>query len=140
MLYQLGTLTIRVAPFNVDRVTTTGATDYASKPVVGAMPPLEYVGEGANTMKLSGKLFPKVIGGLTELAILEGMRTSGSPQYLVRGDGVPLGWYVITQVTSKEDHLDVDGVGQQIDVSISLTKSGRPSRSSLFSLLAGLFK
>jgi len=138
MLYSLGSLSIEVAPFNVHDVSETGSTEYASKPVAGAEPPLEYVGEGANEMSLSGKLFPMAIGGLDELELLTQMRVSGKPQYLMRGDGTPIGWFAITQVSSRSSYLGGQGVGRQIDVSISLTRSQKPSAQSFFSLLAGL--
>ena len=139
MLYQLGSLAVKVAPFNVDKVQYDGTTDYVAKPVVGAEPPMEYVGEGANTWRLSGKLFPKVIGGMDELGILHSMRQSGSPQFFQRGDGVPMGWVVIENVSERSTHLAADGVGQQIEVDIQLRRAGKPSQLSLFSVLVGIF-
>ena len=140
MLYQLGVLSIKVHPFNVDKVQFDGSTDYVPKPVLGKEPPMEYVGEGANTWRLSGQLFPKAIGGLSELGILNAMRTSGRPQFLLRGDGTPLGWVVIEKVSTRESHLGGDGVGQKIEVDMELRRAGRPSRLALFTILLGLFE
>lgn len=140
MLYQLGALHIKVAPFNVDSVNRKSATDFVAKPVVGAEPPMEYVGEGATTWRLSGTLFPKVIGGLSELDVLHGMRENGSPQFLQRGDGRPMGWVVIESVGERSSHLAADGVGRKIDVTIKLRRTGKPSRLSLFGILAGFFR
>lgn len=140
MLYQLGALSIKVHPFNVDKVQADAATDFVPKPVIGAEPPMEYVGEGANTWRLSGQLFPKVIGGMRELALLHAMRASGRPQFLLRGDGVPLGWVVIERVSSSEESLAADGVGQKIRVDIEVRRAGKPSKLALFTLLIGLFK
>lgn len=140
MLYQLGALSITVAPFNVDKVQMSSSTDYAAKPVIGTMPPLEYVGEGATTWRLSGTLFPKVIGGMSQLAILHQMRERGQPQFLQRGDGAPMGWVVIEKVMERSSHLAADGVGRKVDVTIHLKKSGRPSKLALFTILAGFFQ
>jgi phage protein U len=139
MLYQLGVLSIKVHPFNVNKVQGDASTDYVPKPVLGAEPPMEYVGEGANTWRLSGDLFPKVIGGLNELQLLHSMRSSGRPQFLLRGDGTPLGWVVIEKVSTREEHLGGDGVGQKISVDIEVRRAGRPSRLALFTILLGLF-
>lgn len=139
MLYQLGVLSIKVQPFNVDKVQADAATDYVAKPVLGAEPPQEYVGEGVHTWRLSGTLFPKVLGGLTELELLHAMRESGRPQFLLRGDGKPMGWVVIKAVSEREEHLAGDGVGQKIGVEISLTRAGKPSRLALFTILLGIF-
>lgn len=138
MLYTLGSLAIKVAPFNVHSVSESGSTDYAAKPVVGIEPPLEYVGEGTNEISLSGRLFPQAIGGLDELELLRQMRASGKPQYLMRGDGKPLGWFVITQSSARSSYLDAHGVGKQIEVDISLTRAQTPSAQSFFSLVARL--
>lgn len=139
MLYQLGVLSIKVHPFNVSRVSSDAATDYVAKPVLGREPPMEYVGEGANTWRLTGDLFPRVIGGLNELQLLQAMRTSGRPQYLLRGDGTPLGWVVIEKVSTLAQYLGTDGVGQKITVDIEVRRAGRPSRLALFSIVQGLF-
>ncbi len=139
MLYTLGSLSIEIAPFNVHDVSETGTTEYASKPVAGAEPPLEYVGEGSNEMRLSGRLFPMSIGGLDELELLRQMRVSGKPQYLMRGDGTPKGWWAITSVDQQSTYLGRVGVGKQIDVSITMTRAQKPPAQSFFSLVAGLF-
>lgn len=137
MLYLVGSLTIQVAPFNVHEVTESGATDYAAKPVVGIEPPLEYVGEGSNEMSLQGRLFPAALGGLSELELLRQMRVSGKPQYVMRGDGTPLGWFAITSCSTRSAYLDGRGVGKQIEVSISLRRAQTPTAQSFFSLIAG---
>ncbi len=139
MLYQLGVLSIKVHPFNVSRVSSDRMTDYVAKPVLGREPPMEYVGEGANSWRLTGDLFPKVIGGLNELQLLQAMRTSGRPQFLLRGDGTPMGWVAIEKVSTLEQYLSTDGVGQKITVDIEVRRAGRPSRLALFSIVLGLF-
>jgi phage protein U len=139
MLYQLGALSIKIHPFNINEIQAEAATDYVPKPVLGAEPPMEYVGEGAHTWTLSGDLFPKTIGGLDELGILHAMRSRGHPQFLLRGDGVPMGWVVIESVSTRNTHLAADGVGQKISVTVKLRRAGRPSRLALATILLGLF-
>ena len=139
MLYQLGVLSVKVHPFNVNKVRSDAATDYVAKPVLGAEPPMEYVDEGANTRRLHGDLFPKVIGGLSELQLLQAMRTSGHPQYLLRGDSTPMGWVVIERVGTREEHLAGDGIDQKITVDIEVRRAGRLGRLALFTILSGLF-
>lgn len=138
MLYMLGALAIEVAPFNIADVSESGSTDYAAKPVVGIEPPLEYVGEGSNEMQLSGQIFPMALGGLDELELLRQMRSSGKPQYLMRGDGRPMGWFAITSADVRHGYLNSQGVGKQISVSISLRRAQTPSARSFFSLISRL--
>jgi uncharacterized protein len=139
MLYQIGPLSVKVAPFNVDTVDRESASDYVTKPIVGAEPPLEFVGEGSNSLRMSGTLFPKVIDGLSELSILQLMRSSGRPQFILRGDGTPFGWYAITRVTERSSSLYRDGIGQQVRVDIEMTRANSPPALALFAMVAGLF-
>lgn len=138
MLYQIGALKIDVTPFNAHGVTISRQTDYVAKPVLAAEPPLEYVGEGANTMRLTGTLWPERIGGMGRLRRLHAMRESGSPQFVMRGDGTPLGWWAILDVKEDHRHLGPNGVGNRVDVSINMRRAGRPSGLSLFAFILGM--
>lgn len=137
-LYTIGPLRVQIAPFNVHGIDESGATDFAVKDIVGAEPRLEFVGEGSNELSLTGRLFPLDLDGLDELELLRQMRTSGKPQYVMRGDGKPFGWYAITSVSLKSSYLDAQGVGKLIEVSISLRRAQVPAAQSFFSLMARL--
>jgi len=134
MLMQLGSVQFEVTPFNTHEYSHTHATDFAEKPVVGARKILEWVGEGDETWQISGRLFPKKLGGLDGLARLHAARASGQPQYLMRGDGRPMGFVAILSVSEKSTHLDVDGVGRVIDFDISVKQAGTPSVSAFISM------
>jgi uncharacterized protein len=98
MLMRLGTVEFDVFPFNTHEYSRDAATDYAKKAVVGAREILEYVGEGEEKYTISGKLITKRLGGLGTLAELHALRQSGIAQFLMRGDGMALGWFVIESV------------------------------------------
>lgn len=137
-IYTIGALKVQIAPFNIHEIEESGSTDYAAKEVVGAEPPLEFVGEGANELTLNGRLFPMELDGLDELELLRQMRTSGKPQYVVRGDGTPFGWYAILSTRARSSYLGANGIGKVIDVSISMRRAQKPSSTSFFSLMQGL--
>lgn len=139
MLMSLGGVRFEVAPTNIHAVDHAHASDFAFKPVAGAAMPAEYVGEGAETFGLSGKLFPKKLGGLNDLDGLYTSRKSGVPQYLMRGDGRPMGWVLILSVSEKSTYLAADGVGQVIEFDLSLRKDVGPTAGSFFSTMARLF-
>jgi hypothetical protein len=137
MLFQLGPLTIDVAPFNADRLKRVAGADFAVKPVVGAQQPREFMGESDEKITLSGTLFPTRLGGLDELATLDAMRASGEPQLLVRNDGANLGWFLIEKV---EEDVNLAGVvsavGATLHYAIDLVKS--PNAASAGSIIATL--
>ena len=137
MLMSLGPVQFEVYPFNATGYTHEHEAAFAEKPVVGAMPPLEWVGQGAESWTISARLFPAKFGGLGDLQLLYQVRASGLPHYLMRGDGTPLGWVVVESVSEKSSYLDAKGVGQIIDVDISVKRSGKPSAGSFFSIMLG---
>lgn len=139
MLMKIGLVECDLA-FNIDAVSRETTHDYAEKPVVGAMPPLEDVGVGAEMLSVSGRLIPSKLGGLGTLEILRRTQLTGAPQLVVRGDGSVLGFYAVQSVSDEHSFLDRDGVGQVVDITVKMQKSAAPAPAdffaSLFSLLA----
>jgi uncharacterized protein len=134
MLMTLGSVTFEVQPFNTHEYSHTHQTDYVDKPVVGARKPLEFVGDGDETWTISGRLFPKKLGGLNGLARLASARKSGVPQYLMRGDGRPMGFVAILSVTEKSTYLDVDGVGKIVEFEVTVKQAGAPGIAGFVSM------
>ena len=58
----------------------------------------------------------------------------------MRGDGVPLGWFVVTKVGSTSQYLDAKGVGQQISVDISLLRADAPQDADFFATVIGMLE
>ena len=139
MLMMIGPVQMKVAPFNATGYEQTRETAFVKKPVLGWREPLEYVGEGAATVNVAARLFPEKFGGLTGLEILNLARASGTPQWLMRGDGGMMGWVVIERVSERSSYLDRYGVGRMIEVDISLSRVGTPLAATFFSALSGLF-
>ena len=139
MLMVLGPVQFEVWPFNATDYEHGHESAFAEKPVLGTRPPLEWVGEGPETWTIKARIFPRRFGGLEDLKKLAAARASGRPQYLMRGDGAQMGWVVIERVQERSTYLDAKGVGQVIEVDISVKRSAKPSNGSFFSLLSGLF-
>ena len=107
--------------------------------MLGVRPPLEWVGDGAESWTISAKLFPGRFGGLGSLRTLYQARASGQPQYLMRGDGAQMGWVVIERVSERSTYLDAKGVGQMIEVEITVKRASAPGSGGYYAALAGLF-
>lgn len=133
MLMTIGPVTLDIWPLNVTDTTRSAGAEYAEKGIIGRRPALEFVGEAPEQLTLSAKLFPSKLGGLDELNNLDTIRRSGLPQYVMRGDGRPLGWFVISAVTEDSSHLDAQGVGQVIEVEIDLVRADGPDDASFHS-------
>lgn len=136
MLMQIGPVQFDILPFNADGYTHGHEAGFAEKPVLGARPVMEFVGEGPESWTIKARLYPEKFGGMGHLEMLYQARASGRPQYLMRGDGSLMGWVNILSVSERSSFLDRKGVGKVIDVDITVRRCGRPSAGSFFSLLA----
>ena len=139
MLMSLGPITFEVFPFNATGYDHDHEASFVEKPVLGARPPLEWVGEGPESWSIAARIFPHRFGGLGDLRELYQARAAGRPLYLMRGDGAQMGWVVVERVTERSSYLDAQGIGRVIDVDIAVRRSTKPSGGSYFSLLSGLF-
>jgi phage protein U len=139
MLMTLGPIRFEVYPFNATEYDHGHETSFVEKPVLGARPPLEWVGEGAESWSIKARIFPHRFGGLGDLKKLYQARAAGRPLYLMRGDGVQMGWVVIERVSERSSYLDAEGIGRVIDVDISVRRAAKPSNGSFFSVFSGMF-
>jgi phage protein U len=138
MLMQLGSVAFEVYPLNAHEHTRSAEMGFVEKAVLGARPPLEKVGEGAETRTISGRVFPRKFGGLGQLASLEAARAAGQPLFLMRGDGAPLGFFVIERLSETNTYLAANGVGQVIEFDVMLKAAGRPSPSNYVVSITGM--
>jgi len=143
MLYQYGSITFEVWPINTHEVGRNSASTFVEKPVIGRRPPLEFVGAGADTVTMKGRLFPINWGGSME--VFYGQQSSGKAFPLMRGDGKALGFYVCETVEETAQFLDYKGRGRMIEFTLTLKRSDAASGSrggerDLFRLIAGLFQ
>lgn len=143
-LYQLGSVqfdAVHVPLYDYDRET---GGDLAPKDVIGGARPREFTGESDTRMVLAGQLFPGKFGGLDSFDRLEKMAQSGEPQFLVRGDGIVMGWFFIERVNSRGKYLNTEGVGRAIEFQVMLVKSPRGGNANTqfqqFQEIIGLFR
>lgn len=139
MLMSLGPIRFEVYPFNTTEYDHGHESGFVEKPVLGARPPLEWVGEGAESWSIKARIFPQRFGGLDDLKKLYQARAAGRPLYLMRGDGAQMGWVMIEKVAERSSYLDLQGIGRVIDVDIAVRRSAKPSNGSFFSLFSGMF-
>ncbi|WP_338606848.1 phage tail protein [Pelagibacterium nitratireducens] len=144
MLYQIGPITLDTMPFNADTMRRASGAAVAEKGVMGARPPLEFMGKGEDRITLSGRLLPTRIGGLTELETVRGLMEAGTRVPVMRGDGKMFGWHAIVRI--EEDHANLDrfGVGFTLAYTIELLRDGaEPSlggATGIFDMMLGLFE
>ena len=139
MLMSLGPITFEVWPFNATGYGHDHESGFVEKPVLGARPPLEWVGESGESWSISARIFPHRFGGLDDLKKLYQARAAGRPLYLMRGDGAQMGWVVIEKVAERSSYLDAEGIGRVIDIDVAVRRAAKPSNGGFFSAFAGMF-
>lgn len=126
MLYQFGPVSFAVRPLNAATIQQTASTTFAKKPILGTRVDLEHTGEAEQTVTLSGATFPVEIGGENELLQLQAVRRSAVPHLLMRGDGVPLGWFVVETIDSTGEDIDFDGAPRYLSYTIAFCRAAKP--------------
>lgn len=139
MLYQLGPISMDTTPFNVDEVTREGSASLAVKAVMGSLPQREFMGEGDDKLKLTGKLMPLHVGGLTELEMARGFMTKGERLPVLRGDGKMMGWFAIESISEGHKNLYRDGVGMTASYNIAMVRT-QPGGAGMVNMLLTLFE
>lgn len=140
MLMQLGNIQFTIAPMSMNEYDHEATATFAEHQVVGIRPPLEFMGPGPEQWTIKSKLFPKHFGGTLEnMTSLQAMRTSGQSYFMMRGDGVPIGWVVITHIVERSSYIAPDGVGRVIDFDITVKLAEGPSPGNGISHVFALF-
>lgn len=102
----------------------------------GRAPALQYAGPDAETITLSGVIYPHFKGGLKQVDLMRAQAGLGMPLMMVDG----LGWvwkrWVITDVQETKSYLMADGAPRKIEFSMTLQSYGRDR--GVLGLLGGL--
>jgi phage protein U len=116
MLFQVGAVAIDVRPFNIDSVEREGAADFADKDLLGRRKGSEAVGIGTETLQLKGTVLPfrRRGNGLPALETQWGQMRAQEPVFVLRGDGMVMGWMRIDSIKEAHSHLAQGGVGHEM--------------------------
>ena len=87
-------------------------------------PALQFVGQGDDTLKLSGVIYPHYKGGLGQVDSMRQEAGKGKPFILVEGTGTVFGKFVIESITENQEHFMVGGTPQKISFTLNLRKFG----------------
>jgi uncharacterized protein len=138
ILMAVGPAIFQVAPMNLTEFEAGRKITFAEHDVLGAAQVLEKTGMNAATLRVTGKLLPDVFGDIRGLDAIVAAKLAGTPVPVIRGDYVPLGWFVIEDSDEKHESVGATGIGREIIVSLKLKSVGTPASSlasAIFSLI-----
>lgn len=133
MLYTIGPILIDVAPFNADDVSREDSVDFAAHDLLGRRKTREFMGAGDDTINIKGSFLPFTPGknGLSALEVARGAMAAGEPLYCLRGDGVVLGWRLITSISEGHTMIQGNGVGGVVTHEIKLVREDAPGPDAM---------
>ena len=127
MLASLGPVSFNLTT-DLESIKSEESSNFVKHEVMGTSPVYEDTGDGDATVTLTGVLRPYLFNGaLSGLAALRSARAAKLPLPLMRGDFMPLGWFLIDKISSEHKELHpMTGVGQEVEYTLSLISSGPP--------------
>ncbi|TVZ39392.1 hypothetical protein P886_3796 [Alteromonadaceae bacterium 2753L.S.0a.02] len=111
---------LRSAPY--EQLQRISQWRHAEQQRTGARPVYQYTGPGADTITLTGTLYPEITSGRVTLDLLRTMATDGKGWPLIEGTGRLYGFWAITEVRETSTHFMRDGIPQKIEFSVSLVR------------------
>lgn len=87
-------------------------------------PASQFVGVGAESISLSGKIYPHFRGGLDQIEEMRAEADKGEALTLVDGQGTNLGQWVIKSISDTQKRYTGPGIPRCIDFSVSLQSYG----------------
>lgn len=95
---------------------------HARAPRVGAADAAQFVGQGEETVSLSGSVYAEIANGPASLDALRRAAATGEAQPLVDGRGTVYGDFVVTGVDERHAYMMADGRARRIDFGIDLLR------------------
>jgi phage protein U len=110
----------RTLPFQT--LKRSSSYNYAKNSRVGIRDSYQFVGEGDESITVSGTLYPELTGGTLSCAMLRQMAGLGYPWPLLDGSGIIYGLYVISSVEENGSEYLPDGTPKKIDFTLKLER------------------
>lgn len=141
ILMALGPYRFSLATFTHDQLVRSFTARTDSVPVIGSRPSVHRLGYDDETVDLDATFFPFHLPGNRGLSQLAMMRSDVGSAYplisVAGGSGFSFGTWLIRKVGSREEHIGVAGVGQEIRVDLSLLFTGVARPAGVMSLIGG---
>jgi phage protein U len=95
---------------------------HGSQSRINARPTRQFLGQGDDTITLTGTLLPMYTGGQQNLDMLRALADQGKAWPLIEGTGTFYGMFVIESMDEGKTEFFRDGAAKQIDFDIKLAR------------------
>lgn len=131
MMFALGMFVFMPRTLPLQSAQCTVGYRWPSGSRVGNRAGYQYLGPDAETIVLSGALYPELTGSTLSLSALRLMAEQGRAWPLIDGSGFIYGLYVIDKVTENGSELMSNGSARKTDFTVSLTRVDPPFSAQL---------
>lgn len=123
MLMTLGPFVFWRATLPYQSLRRTTDWRHPTQTRIGARAATQFLGDGQDTIDLSGTLMPAFTGGQVSLDLVRALAGSGRSWPLIEGTGRLLGMYIITGVEETSTLTMSNGAPQQIEFTLKLLRT-----------------
>lgn len=123
MLMSLGQFVFQLADLAYSELQRSTAWRHASNSRVGARPARQFVGQGDDTITLTGTLVPEIAGTLQSLVTLRSMADAGDAYAMVDGAGRIFGAWLIEAMSEGGSAFTSEGIARRTSFTITLQRS-----------------
>lgn len=123
VLMMLGQFMFSVASAVPQTITHRASYKWPSQDVIGREPVLQYLGPGARSIELPGRIYPYYKGGLKQVQAMNQLAGLGEVQLLVDALGNIHGDFAITEVEETQSVFDASNAPRRIDFRMKLARA-----------------
>lgn len=117
--------------------TLSRSTEYRweEQPRLDNEPAMQFIGQGSDTIKLDGTIYPHFKGGLRQVTLMRAEALAGTPLMLITGNGTAFGRWCIVSVEETQTFFLKDGTPRKITFSLTLKKYGEEKQSGALGIV-----
>jgi len=120
----LGGYMFNLTQYSIAKYGRTKSYRWAGHDLIGREPIQQFIGEGVETISLSGVAYPQFNGKMYALDAVREIAAQGKPVPLITGGGIHLGKFIILKIKDKYTQLMDDHRARKNEFSIDLKSYG----------------
>lgn len=122
VMMQLGPFRFALSTAAYQELRRSSEYRWGSQDRFGMPPALQYTGPGAESITLTGVIFPEFMGGTGQIEAMRDVAVLGLPQLLIDGNGNLLGEWVIEGIDEGATVFAAGGVPRRQEFTVNLKR------------------
>lgn len=127
VMLMIGNFAFTTETATYETLSRTTSWRWAKTDLIGNTPSYQFVGEGDQTISISGAIYPYQFGKQASIDTLKLMAKAGEAYLIVNKRGSSLGYWIIQSVSENESRHFADGTPRKNAFSLSLAYAGEYS-------------